>query len=180
MCSVTSARAAARSHDERLGKPQHRVAVATEPLIPACIRTAKQAMVVATVNWRFMTPDPAARERLEARCKGGTAPACVELGTLFEADKTAPENSKRAFELYKTACTKGDQRGCAHLGFSHLRGLGTSTDKERARQLARQVMEHRAATWVRSTTTVVASRKIPLGVFSSSMRPARSSAHRAA
>ncbi|MDD9946208.1 MAG: tetratricopeptide repeat protein, partial [Myxococcales bacterium] len=62
-------------------------------------------------------------------CGARHAPACGELGLLYQQGRGLEADMPRARELYQTACEGGYGRACSQLGALYLRGLGVPPDR---------------------------------------------------
>lgn len=77
---------------------------------------------------------PRARKLLGKACDGGYAAACVELGSTYDG-LAEDKDEKKAYGLYKKACAKGSQRGCARQGLSLMLGAGVDEDPAKGLEL---------------------------------------------
>ncbi len=77
---------------------------------------------------------PRARKVLGKACDGGYAPACVELGVSYDG-LADDKDEKKAYGLYKKACTKGSSRGCARQGLALMLGAGVDEDQAKGLEL---------------------------------------------
>lgn len=65
-------------------------------------------------------------------CREGRADSCTDLARLFESGQGAPQNIKRAAELYEQACRMNSRDACAHLALMYDVGLGVGHDPSSA------------------------------------------------
>src|SRR5690606_22694495 len=68
----------------------------------------------------------------EFACREGRGDACTDLARMFESGQGAPQNTKRAAELYEQACRMNDRDACAHLALMYDVGLGVGHDPSSA------------------------------------------------
>lgn len=58
-------------------------------------------------------------ELIDKGCSLGFAGACTILGTAYAHGDSVPMDNARAEVLFRTACEKGDSKGCARLGLCY-------------------------------------------------------------
>jgi TPR repeat protein len=68
----------------------------------------------------------------EFACREGRSDSCTELARMFESGEGAPQNIKRAAELYEQACRMSNRDACAHLALMYDVGLGVGHDPSSA------------------------------------------------
>ncbi len=68
----------------------------------------------------------------EFACREGRADSCTEVARMFESGQGAPQNIKRAAELYEQACRMRSRDACAHLALMYDVGLGVGHDPSTA------------------------------------------------
>lgn len=68
----------------------------------------------------------------EFACREGRADSCTDLARMFESGQGAPQNIKRAAELYEQACRMSSRDACAHLALMYDVGLGVGHDPSSA------------------------------------------------
>lgn len=74
-------------------------------------------------------------QECEARCNGGDAGSCVNLGGLYLSGNGVPADPARGSQLFQQACDSGDMLGCGNLGISYLNAVGVNQDFRHAASL---------------------------------------------
>jgi hypothetical protein len=71
---------------------------------------------------------------LDKACNMGEAPACFNLGAMYDKGEGVAINKQRAMQLYQNACSKGDGSGCFNIGTMYALGEGVAADNNKAVQ----------------------------------------------